>query len=76
MNEPNNWDKIVMKAFLTRLSGEQRNPVRAYAILRRFGTNVHRVQVWHEATREQWLREIRTKQFQCTGISQQGAYKL
>jgi hypothetical protein len=50
--EPSGWDKTVMRAWLMRLDGERRNPVRAAMICRRYLENIERVQAWHSATRE------------------------
>ena len=54
MSEPSNWDKTVTRAWLMRLDGQRRNPVRANMICRRYLENIERVQAWHIATRNKW----------------------
>lgn len=54
MSEPSKWDKVVMRAWLDRLNGSRRNPVRADMICRRYLDNIERVQAWHTGTRGYW----------------------
>ena len=56
MEEPSNWDKTVMRAWLMRLDGQRRNPVRADMVCRRYLENINRVTAWHNATKGPWWK--------------------